>query len=46
MRKPSPNKGSEIEYQSPRVELITVSVEGGFTLSDDNDQEPSPWEDM
>ena len=35
----------ERTYLSPTVELLTVEIEAGFALSD-NQQEPSPWEDM
>ena len=31
-------------YVKPSLEVISVDVEGGFSLS--NNQEPSPWEDM
>lgn len=35
---------AERDYVKPSLEAIYVEVEGGFSLS--NDQEPSPWEDM
>ena len=31
-------------YERPSLEVVSVVVEGGFSLS--NNQEPSPWEDM
>lgn len=31
-------------YVRPSVEVVSVAVERGFSLS--NNQEPSPWEDM
>ena len=31
-------------YVKPSLEVVSVVVEGGFSLS--NNQEPSPWEDM
>ena len=36
--------GAMRDYVKPSCEVIYVEVEGGFSLS--NDQEPSPWEDM
>lgn len=31
-------------YEAPSLEVVSVEVEQGFSLS--NNQEPSPWEDM
>ena len=31
-------------YEAPSFEVVSVEVEYGFSLS--NNQEPSPWEDM
>ena len=36
--------GASRNYVKPSLEVICVEVEGGFSLS--NNQEPSPWEDM
>lgn len=36
--------GALRNYVKPSMEVICVEVEGGFSLS--NNQEPSPWEDM
>ena len=33
-------------YQSPEVEIIEMSIEAGFAVSNYSQQEPSPWEDM
>ena len=33
-------------YKSPKVDIIVVSIESGFAVSDYSQQEPSPWEDM
>ena len=38
------NNGILHDYAKPSIEVIYVEVEGGFSIS--NDQEPSPWEDM
>ena len=38
------NNGALHDYAKPSIEVIYVEVEGGFSIS--NDQEPSPWEDM
>ena len=36
--------GALRNYVKPSLEVVSVVVEGGFSLS--NNQEPSPWEDM
>ena len=38
------NLCAKCDYRSPSIEVVTVEVEGGYMLS--NDQEPSPWEEM
>ena len=33
-------------YKLPELEIVEVTIESGFALSDYSQQEPSPWEDM